>query len=78
MDIQSFCSELKKIYNAWIIYHAGPDQVEIDFTLVNQNIRLIYDGDQIRNTDFEDMILIIEDDLWMVTKDDRKYRHVRR
>lgn len=64
MDIQAFCSELKKIYNAWIIYHAGPDQVEIDFNLCNQNIMLIYDGEQIKNTDFDDMILIIEDDIW--------------
>ena len=64
MDIQQFCSELKKLYNAWIIYHAGPDQVEIDFTLVNQEIKLIYDGEQIRTTDFDDMILIIEDDIW--------------
>ena len=67
MDIQSFCSEIEKLYNAWIIYHAGPDQVEIDFSLVNQNIMLIYDGEQIRNTDFDDMILIIEDDIWSAT-----------
>lgn len=67
MDIQSFCSELKKIYNAWIIYHAAPDQVEIDFHLVNQDIMLIYDGEQIRTTDFNDMILIIEDDIWRAT-----------
>ena len=77
MDIQSFCSELHKIYNAWIIYYAGPDQVEIDFSLVNQNIRLIYDGEQIRNTDFDDMILMIEDDIWMATNNERSYRHVR-
>ena len=72
MDIQSFCSEIKKLYNAWIIYHAGPDQVEIDFSLVNQNIMLIYDGEQIRNTDFDDMILIIEDDIWRATNRKRR------
>lgn len=74
MDIQTFCSEIKKIYNAWIIYHAGPDQLEIDFSLVNQNIMLIYDGEQIRNTDFDDMILIIEDDIWRATNNERRYR----
>ena len=76
MDIQLFCSELKKLYNAWIIYHAGPDQVEIDFNLCNQNIMLIYDGEQIRNTDFDDMILIIEDDIWSAENKlkGRKYR----
>lgn len=68
MDIQQFCSEIKKLYNAWIIYHTGPDQVEIDFILCNQNIRLIYDGEQIRNTDIDDMILIIEDDIWSATQ----------
>lgn len=67
MDIQTFSSKIKKIYNAFIIYHAGPDQVEIDFSLVNQNISLVYDGEQIRNTDIDDMILIIEDDIWMAT-----------
>ena len=78
MDIQSFCSELKKIYNAWIIYHAAYDQVEIDFNLVNQNITLIYDGKQIRKTDFDDMILIIEDDIWRAENKlkGRTYRHV--
>lgn len=77
MDIQQFCSELKKLYNAWIIYHAGPDQVEIYFHLVNQDIMLIYDGEQIRNTDFDDMILIIEDDIWSAENKlkGRTYRH---
>lgn len=79
MDIQTFCSELKKIYNAWIIYHAGPDQVEIYFNLCNQNIMLIYDGEQIRNTDFDDMIIIIEDDIWSAENKlkGRTYRNVK-
>lgn len=78
MDIQTFCSELHKIYNAWIIYHAEHDQVEIYFNIANQDIMLIYNGDQIRNTDFDDMILIIEDDIWRAENNKRRYRYAKR
>lgn len=78
MSIQEFCGEIEKIYNARIIYYAEYDQIEINFDIVHIDIKLIYDGEQIRSTDFDNMILIIEDDIWRAENKlkGRKYREI--
>ena len=61
--------KIEKVLPCKIIYYAGSQQIGLFINVNNKPIKFIYDEEYINSHDFEDIMLKIDDDLFLAGKE---------